>query len=230
MAEKSKSVIFLSINEILSLIDERFNYTFEGKELNDHLISNEAWHRYVHRFFKSIKPEEEDVYRSKWIGARKNKRYPSDFVEDVIEFSSGLLVKQYNSNRKTMIDIDWVNLNKALMGWKDNEVPKSVYEKRVIITEYKAREKNRYPKITKGDIDKVKAFFIEEIIKDLIDENKLEEDILQWVTNSELIYGYAHPLEMIEDEEGPLGFKVDRKRYLKDSVINDIKYNNNNQR
>lgn len=229
MKGKSKNGIFLNINEILNLIDERFNYTFEGKKPDDHLIRNETWHKYVDRFFRGINVEDEIVYRDKWKGARKNKRYPSDFVEEVIEFSSELLIKQYNSNRKTMIDIDWVNLNKALMGWKDDEVPKSVYEKRVIITEYQSREKNRYPKITKGDIDKVKTFFIEEIIKDLIDENKLEEDILQWVTNSELIYGYVQPLEMIDDEEGPLGFKVDRKRYLKDSVINDIKYNNNDQ-
>ena len=42
-------------------------------------------------------------------------------------------------------------------------------------------------------------------------------------TNGELIHGYAEPFEMIEDDEGPIGFRLDRKNYLKNSVINEIK-------
>lgn len=223
--EKLKDKDFLNIEEIRNLIDERFSYTFEGKDENDHLISAETWHSYITNFFEKLEDEEKDwsVYKAKWLGARKNRRYPINFVEEIIEFNSELLKKQYNSNRKTMIDKDWVNFNKALMGWSDTEIPKSVYEKRVIITEYELRKNNSRPQITKDDKEKVKRFFIDAIIDDLIDTKKLETDIEEWTTNGELIYGYADPLEMIEDDKGPIGYKVDRKKYLKDKVINEIK-------
>lgn len=223
--EKIEDKDFLNIEEIRNLIDERFNYTFEGKDENDHLISRETWHSYITNFFEKLEDEGKDWsgYTDKWVGARKNRRYPINFVEEIIEFNSELLKKQYNSNRKTMIDKDWVNFNKALMGWSDTEIPKSVYEKRVIITEYELRKNNSRPQITKDDKEKVKRFFIDAIIDDLIDTKKLETDIEEWTTNGELIYGYADPLEMIEDDKGPIGYKVDRKKYLKDMVIDEIK-------
>ena len=69
----------------------------------------------------------------------------------------------------------------------------------------------------------VKKSFINSIVDELIDKKKLEEDIEEWVTNGELIHGYAEPIEMIEDDEGPIGFRVDRKKYLKASIINELK-------
>ncbi|WP_062196912.1 hypothetical protein [Massilibacterium senegalense] len=225
MDEKVESEIYLSKNEILDLIDYKFNYTFEGKDKNDHLISEETWRSYVKQFYDKKEDEGKDIsiYYKKLRGGNKNRTYRLDFVEEIIEFRSVQLNNQYNSNRKTMIDYDWINLNKALMGWSDDEVPKSIYDKRVIITEYELRKENRFSEITDEDKEKVRGYFIDILIDDLIDMQKLKTDIEEWALNGELIYGYADPLEMIEDDEGPIGFRIDRKKYLKDSVIYEIK-------
>lgn len=122
-----------------------------------------------------------------------------------------------------MIDKDWVSLNKVLMGWSDKEVPKSVYDKRVIITEYALRKENRFPTITEEEKVRVKEQFINALVDELFDKEKINEDVEEWITNGELIHGYAEPFEMIEDDEGPIGFRLDRKNYLKNSVINEIK-------
>lgn len=216
---------FLSSDQILDLIDYKFNYIFEGKDKNDHLIKGETWRSYVKQFYDKKVGEGKDIsiYYKKLRGGNKNRTYRLDFIEEIIEFRSVQLNNQFNSNRKTMIDYDWVNLNKALMGWADDEVPKSIYDKRVIITEYELRKENRFPEITDEDKEKVRGYFIDTLIDDLIDKKKLKTDIEEWVLNGELIYGYADPLEMIEDDEGPIGFRIDRKKYLKDSVINEIK-------
>ncbi|MFB7036602.1 hypothetical protein ACFCVS_19095 [Bacillus altitudinis] len=225
MDEKVENEIYLNKNEILDLIDYRFNYTFEGKDKNDHLISEETWRSYVKQFYDKKEDEGKDIsiYDKKLRGGNKNRTYRLDFVEEIIEFRSVQLNNQFNSNRKTIIDYDWVNLNKALMGWSDDEVPKSIYDKRVIITEYELKKENKFPEITEEDKEKVRGYFIDALIDDLIDKKKLQMDIEQWALNGELIYGYADPLEMIEDDEGPIGFRIDRKKYLKDSIINEIK-------
>lgn len=225
MYEEILNKEYLTTKEILHLIDFKFNYTFEGKSEDDHLITEETWRSYLQQFYDEKEDEGKDisVYYDKLKGGNKNRTYQIDFVEEIIEFRSARLKKQFNSNRKTMIDKDWVNLNKLLMGWSDDEVPKSIYDKRVIITEYEQRKNNRFREITEDEKELVKKSFINSIVDELIDKKKLEEDIEEWVTNGELIHGYAEPLEMIEDDEGPIGFRVDRKKYLKASIINELK-------
>lgn len=216
---------YLNSSEILDLIDYKFNYRFEGKDKDDHLITSDTWRSYVKQFYDKKEDDGKDisVYYEKLRGGNKNRTYQLDFVEEIIEFRSEQLKKQFNSNRKTMIDKDWVNLNKVLMGWTDDEVPESIYDKRVIITEHEHRKESRFHEITEEEKELAKKHFINAIVDELIDKKKLEEDIEEWAINGELIHGYAEPLEMVEDDAGPIGFRIDRKKYLKNSVINEIK-------
>lgn len=143
MYEETLNKEYLTTKEILHLIDFKFNYMFEGKSENDHLITEETWRSYLQQFYDEKKDEGKDisVYYDKLKGGNKNRTYQIGFVEEIIEFRSARLKKQFNSNRKTRIDKDWVNLNKLIMGWSDDVVPKSFYDKRIIKTEYEQRKK-----------------------------------------------------------------------------------------
>lgn len=225
MYEEILNKEYLTANEVLHLIDFKFNYTFEGKDEDDHLVTADTWRSYLRQFYEEKEDEGKDIsaYYDKLRGGNKNRKYHIDFVEEIIEFRSDRIKKLFNSDRKTMIDKDWVNLNKVLMGWSDKEVPKSVYDKRVIITEYALRKENRFPTITEEEKVRVKEQFINALVDELFDKEKINEDVEEWITKGELIHGYAEPFEMIEDDEGPIGFRLDRKKYLKNSVINEIK-------
>lgn len=232
MKKNPTDKMFLTINEVLNLIDEKFKYVYAGKPKNDHLISSQTWHSYITRFFENLEDIEneqeieEDLiekriskYQKKLKGANKNRRYSIDFVEEIINFNSDLLTKQFNSERKTKIDDVLFNLSKATLNIEDSKI-RTV---RIIKAEDEMRKNNRYPEVTEELREEIRASFIEMIISELIDNKKLEEDIEQWIVSSELIHGYSYPLEMIEDGKGPIGFKIDRKKYLKKNIIDEIK-------
>jgi len=52
---------------------------------------------------------------------------------------------------------------------------------------------------------------------------KFNHDVSQYIVSGSLEYGFADPLEMLEDKDGyPLGFRIDAKNYFKESVRNEI--------
>lgn len=61
MNEKIEIEIYLSKNEILDLIDYKFNYTFKGKDKDDHLISEETWRSYIKQFYDKKEDEGKDI-------------------------------------------------------------------------------------------------------------------------------------------------------------------------
>lgn len=229
----------LYVSEILDIIDIKFGYEFEGKDKDDHLISNKTWTKYVNEFleekedefYKTLKEGDEwkkveefiDDYKTGRIqGKNRFTKYREDFVREVINFRESQLIKQFNSNRKTTVDDEAINTFKTIASALGMEVDKDIYNKRIPITQYKQKTEKKLP-ISKEDIESTKENLLQEIIKQLIDMEKFNHDIHQHLISGSLEYGLANPLEMNEDIDGsPLGYRIDAKNYLKESVKSEL--------
>jgi len=215
---------YLKINEILDKIDEEFGYNFLGKDNDDHLISRKTWNKYVTEFFNEKIDQNVDmtIYNDKIIGERRHTKYHKSFVKEVIDNKHEQLVKQYNSNRKTMIDTKTIQMFEKFASVLNVEVDNKIYNKRIPITKFKKMQEEDI-EITKEDIKKGKEFLFDIIIDQLIDIEKIKYDIKDHILNNNLHYGYVHPLKLIENEDGSkAGFEIDAKNYLKESVKKEI--------
>lgn len=229
--------------EILTLIDKRFGYEFEGKEKDDHLISSKAWNKYYRDFFEA---KEDKLYETlkhdEWdkidslIDDEKNRRtksnnrykkYREDLVEEIIAFHEKQLIDQRNGNRKTTIDHYAIKMFEHFAEVLGTKVDESIYEKRIPKTKYNKMMNERIPSPTKKEIMEKKEQLVNIIFEQLIDEDKFNDDIQEHFISNNLIHGLTTPLKAIEDEGEWLGFQIDAKNYLKENVkqeiINDIK-------
>lgn len=103
------------------------------------------------------------------------------------------------------------------------KVDENIYNKRIPITQYNKKQQQRYPKVTKEDIENMREQLLQIVINQLIDMEKLNHDVYQHLISGDLDYGFANPLEAIEDKKGyQLGFRIDAKNYLKESVRNGL--------
>lgn len=213
------------VNEILDIIDKQFGYDFEGKDIDDHLISKKTWNSYVSEFFDEKISENEDMsdYKNKIIGERKHTKYREDFVSEVINFRKNQLIKQFNSNRKTTVDHETIKTFETIASTLAVKVEESFYNKRIPITQYKKQKEERYPNVTKEEIENIKDQLLQNVISQLIDMEKLNNDVSQYIVSGSLEYGFANPREIIEDIDGSsLGFRIDAKNYLKESIRNEL--------
>lgn len=234
---------YYKIEEILTLIDKRFEYEFEGKEKDDHLISSKTWNKYFREFFEA---EEDRLYETlkhnEWdkidslINEEKkrrtksdnrHKKYRADLVDEIIKFHEKQLIEQRNGNRKTTIDHHTIQIFENFAEVLGTKVDKSIYEKRIPKTKYNKMKNQRIPIPSKEEIREKKEELLNIIFEQLIDKEKFNNDIQEHFMSNNLIHGLANPLEGIEDKGEFLGFKIDAKNYLKDNVkheiINDIK-------
>ncbi|MCY7580642.1 MULTISPECIES: hypothetical protein [Bacillus] len=216
---------FLNVNEILDTIDKQFGYDFGGKERDDHLISKKTWNKYVREFFeeKIYETEYMSSYENKIIGGNRYTKYREDFVTEVIGFRKDQIIKQFNSNRKTTVDHDTIKAFETIASALGLKVEEDIYNKRIPITQYKKKQEERYPIMTKEDVENVREQLLHIVINQLIDMEKLKYDVSQYLVSGSLEYGFANPLEMVGDKDSyPLGFRIDAKNYLKESIRNEL--------
>lgn len=216
---------FFNVNEILDIIDIQFGYDFEGKDKDDHLISNKTWNKYVREFFEEKLNETEYMssYENKIIGGNRYAKYREDFVREVINFRENQLIKQFNSNRKTTVDHETIKAFETIASTLGATVEKDIYNKRIPISQYNKKQEERYPTMTKEDIENVRDGLLKIVIDQLIDMEKLNYDVSEYIVSGSLEFGLVNPLEMIEDIDGyPLGYRIDAKNYLKESVRNEL--------
>lgn len=216
---------FLKVEEVLDIIDIRFKYNFEGKEDKDHLISNKTWTNYVIEFLEEKIDKNEDVkiYEDKITGEKSGTKYREDFVEEVIEYRKKRLKKHLNTDKKTMIDYETIQMFENIASSMNLEMDKDIYNKRIIKTKHEKMEKEKHPEITKEDMKDGRDKLINIIVDQLIDFEKIDYDIREHRLSNFLHYGYADPLDMMENEDGSqAGFKIDAKNYLKESVKKEI--------
>src|SRR5699024_6792864 len=104
-----------------------------GKDNDDHLISRKTWNKYVTEFFNEKIDQNVDmtIYNDKIIGERRHTKYHKSFVKEVIDNKHEQLVKQYNSNRKTMNDTKNIKKKKIKIK-KKNRKKKKILKKKVI--------------------------------------------------------------------------------------------------
>ncbi len=107
----------------------------------------------------------------------------------------------------------------------DNEFLNGTYIKngRMIKTQYEYYKENPVPILSEEEKEDYKNRFIGQLIDILIDKSKVEEDIESIFVGNGIHHGLVEPREMIEDEFGPINFKMDWTNYLKENVINYIK-------
>lgn len=216
---------FFNVNEILDIIDKQFGYDFEEKEKNDHLISKKTWNKYVREFFeeKIYETEYMSSYENKIIGGNRYTKYREDFVTEVIGFRKDQIIKQFNSNRKTTVDHDTIEAFETIASALGLKVEEDIYNRRIPITQYKKKQEERYPIMTKEDVESVREQLLNIVINQLIDMEKLKYDVFQYLVSGSLEYGFANSLEMVEDIDGySLGFRIDAKNYLKESVRTEL--------
>ncbi|WP_404354889.1 hypothetical protein LG291_14645 [Cytobacillus firmus] len=103
------------------------------------------------------------------------------------------------------------------------KVEDDIYTKRFPITQYKKKKEGIYPTMTKEDVENVIDQLLQIVINQLIDMEKLTYDVSKYLVSGSLEYGFANPLEMVGDKDSyPLGFRIDEKNYLKESVRNEL--------
>lgn len=215
---------YLKVRKVLDIIDKQFGYDFEGKEEDDHLIGKKTWNSYVRAYLLEKVNDLEYMrsYEDKIIGDNRHTEYQEDFVNEVIKFRKTQLIKQFNSNRKTTIDHEAIKAFETIASALDVKYDADV-KKRIPITQYKQKQEGRFPIATKEDIEHVRTDLLEIVVNQLIDMEKLNHDVYQHLISGFLDYGFAAPLEMNEDIEAhPLGFRIDAKNYLKESVRNEL--------
>lgn len=231
---------YLYVSEILDIIDKQFGYDFEGKDNDDHLISNKTWIKYVGEFLENIEDEFYETYKkddewekikefmedykaSRIQGKNRFKKYREDLVIEIINFRKSQLINQFNSNRKTTLDYQAIEIFEYIASVLGMEVDKDIYNNRIPITQYKRKREKKPPTMSKEDIENTKNHLIQEVVNQLIDMEKLNHDVYQYLISGSLEYGFAIPPEMKEDIDGsPLGFRIDTKNYLKESVIKEL--------
>lgn len=214
---------FLNIHEILDIIDKQFGYDFEGKDKDDHLISRKTWNKYVSEFFEEKTDGYMSSYEDKIKGGNRYAKYREDFVKKVIDFRKDQLIKQYNSNRKTTVDHKAIKVFETIASTLGVDVDEEVYKKKIPITQYKKQKEERYRKVTEEEIENKKEELLQIVISQLIDMEKINHDIAHYIVTGSLEYGLADPLEMNEDIDGsPLGYRIDAKNYLKESVKSEL--------
>lgn len=220
---------FLRREELMHLIDLKFGYRFEGKKIDDNLISEATWRKYLDDFF-NYKNEKDGTlakYANMLRGGNSNREYHIDFIEELLEFKNNDIINHLNSNRKTIKNPFLESFSNA-MGLKfenNNEFLNGTYIKngRMIKTQYEYYKENPVPILSEEEKEDYKNRFMEQLIDILIDKSKVEEDIECVFVGEGIHHGEAEPREMIEDEFGPLDFKMDWTNYLKENVINHIK-------
>lgn len=215
----------LNVNEVLDIIDKQYGYDFEGKDKDDHLIGKKTWNKYVKEFFDKKIKENGDIscYENKIIGETRHTKYQRDFINEVISFQERQLIKQFNSNRKTTVDNENIKVFETIASTLGVKVEQDIYNKRIPITQYRKKQEERYPNITKEDIEKVRDDLLQIVINQLIDIDKLNHDVSQYIISGSLEYGFAEPLEMLEDKDGySIGLRIDAKNYLKERVRNEL--------
>lgn len=229
---------YYEIGEILTIIDKRFGYEFEGKDEDDHLIASETWNKYFREFFEA---EEDRLYETlnhdEWdkidsiIEDKRNRRtrnrnkykkYREDLVEEIISFREENLVKQFNSNRKMTIDHHAIKIFENFAEILDLKVDPSIYEKKIPKTKYFKMKNERIPIPSKEEMREKKEELLQIIFEQLIDKEKFNDDIQEFFMNNSLIHGYTDPFVAIEINGELLGFKIDATNYLKDNIINEI--------
>lgn len=213
---------YLNVNEVLDIIDNKSGYNFKGKDKDDHLITRKTWNKYV-REFKQEKKFNDEMIK----GSKRYTKYRYDFVEKIIDYRETLLKQQYNSSRKTTINYEKIATYEMIAEATGTKVDKSIYKEKIPITQYKKIQKYKnsslVPELTNKEIENVKNNLIEAVIYDLIDMERIIYDTHEHIISGYLHYGNAKPLKMIEDEDGkPLGFQRDSKKYLKQSVIDEL--------
>lgn len=227
--EKIQTEGFLLRNELIHWIDLKFGYRFDGKKINDNLISESTWRKYLNDFFghKNNKEGTLAKYTDMLRGGNRNREYHIDFIKEVIEFKKDDLIEHLNSNKKTIKNPS-LNYFAEEMNLKFDTQDKFIKgtfikEGRVIKTQYEYYKEYSIPILTEEEREGYKQRFMNQLIDILIDKNKIEEDIEHVLVGNELYHGQAEPLEIVEDEFDQVGFKVDWTNYLKESVINQIK-------
>lgn len=215
----------LNVNEILDIIDKQFGYDFEGKDADDHLISRKTWTKYVREFLDEKVREGKDMaeYQNKIVSWNRYRKYHESFVAEVINFRKSQIKKQFNSNRKTTVDHEAIKAFQTIASTLGVEVEEEIYKKRIPITQYKKQKEERYRNVTKEEIENKKEELLKIVISQLIDIEKINHDISHYIVSGSLEYGLADPLEMNENIDGsPLGFRIDAKNYLKESVKSEL--------
>ncbi|MFK3988367.1 hypothetical protein [Exiguobacterium mexicanum] len=203
----------LNINEVLDMIDKRFGYEFSGKDKTEHLISRQTWTSYVIDYL--------DINQcsSSIEGERRHTRYPLEIVEAVISFKEELLIKQLNSNRKTIKNKRKISMEEAFAAIAGEEVDPKIYAEKIFKKQNEQIEAAMYPVPSEEDIQNTKDSLLEIIIDQLIDVEKINYDVKQQLISGSLHHGLATPLESIEDQDGNvLGFKIDATNYLKHEI------------
>lgn len=216
----------------------RFGYDFEGKKKDDHLIASETWNKYFREFFEgeedrlyeTLKYDDwhkidsiiEDKKNRRTRNRNKHKKYREDLVEEIIAFREENLLNQINGNRKMTIDHHAIQTFENFAEILDLKFDPSIYKKKIPKTKYLKMKNERIPIPSKEEIREKKEELLKIIFEQLIDKEKLNDDIQEHFMNNSLIHGYTNPLVAIEDNGELIGFKIDAINYLKDNVKNEI--------
>lgn len=152
---------YLNIREIMTYIDDKYDYIFKGKSENDNLISKKTWNKYVSEYLE-IENENEAIV-DEIIGGGKGTKYKKDFVEKIIKRNHEFLKKQRWSNRKTVPDLKEYKIYKML-DVKEENIPDKVKNKRMIKTQFNLIEESRYPVIKKEDVEKMMKQILDDVL------------------------------------------------------------------
>lgn len=229
---------YYKVNEILKMINKQFGYVFEGQAEGDNLINSKTWNKYFREFFEDLEDKLIDelkgdelenlddiiteAKRSRTRSSKRYQEYREDLVAEIIEFRKEQLIKHFNSNRITIIDHDAIKMFENFAEVLGVKVDESIYHAKIFKSKYKQIQTERIPTPTKEEIQNKKEELLNIIFEQLIDEEKINDDICEQFMSGKLIHGNATPLEPIEYNGELLGFKIDAKKYLKESVKKEL--------
>lgn len=229
---------YYSVDEILEEINIRFGYEFEGREQGDNLITRKTWNKYFERFFEGLEDElyaalnvdeldEIDNMISEAKSSRvknknKHKKYREDLVNEIIQFNSKRLTKQLNSQRVLITNTSMIKAYEALAKAETKKVDNSIYDMKIFKSKAKAIEMGGMPEITTEEIQNKKEELINIIFDQLIDEEKVNDDVWELLISNSVIHGSFETHEANEGQVESSGAKIDAKKYLKDTVQKDL--------
>lgn len=147
------------------------------------------------------------------------KRYREDLVNDIIDFNIEKLIKHLNSGRIVELEVDpmesFIALAKVLNIGFDRGYGRTQYFKE----EWLERSSGGIPEITPEEIRNKREELLNIIFDQLIDEEKLDYDVVQLLLSNYLSYGES---ESREKQVESSGIKIDAKNYLKESIQQEL--------
>lgn len=210
----------LNVYEVLDIIDKQLGYDFEGKEKDDHLISNKTWNSYVREYLEvRVKdPEYMRSYEEKIIGNNRHTKYREDFVAEVITFHEKQLIKQFNSNRKTTVDHELIKSFEILASALGLKVDEKIYNKRIPLTQYMKKQERKYPVPSKEGIENTRKELLCLIVDQLIDMEKVNHDVYQLLISNTVDYGFVYNPKAVEGKGNYFQeYSIDARKYLKET-------------